>query len=251
MKSLILLIVALPSILFAKPEKITFFAADGLQVTSDLYRANSDMNTPMIVLFHQAQSSRGEYREIAPKLVAMGFNCLAVDQRSGKANGVINETNKAAKAAGKPTSYLDALPDLEAAIKQVKKAYATGPVIIWGSSYSSSLVLKMAGDQPDISSGVLAFSPGEYFSSAGRHYIKSSAAKIKVPVFITSAKSESASWKSIFNAIPAEGKVSFLPTGKGKHGSSALNVDVKSNKEYWAAVENFLAKWKPSKANAK
>lgn len=251
MKFIISLIIALSSVLSAKPEKITYLASDGLQVTADLYREHSDTETPMIILFHQARSSRGEYREIAPKLVAMGFNCLAVDQRSGKTNGVANETNKMAKAAGKPTNFLDALPDLEASIKQVNKSYATGPVIIWGSSYSSSLVLKMAGDQPDIASGVLAFSPGEYFSSEGRNYIKASAAKIKAPVFITSAKSESGSWKSIFDAIPADGKVSFLPKGKGKHGSSALNEDVKAHKEYWVAVESFLAQWKPSTTNAK
>ena len=37
-----------------------------------------------IVMFHQAGWSRGEYREIAPKLVAKGYRVLAVDQRAGR-----------------------------------------------------------------------------------------------------------------------------------------------------------------------
>ena len=48
-------------------------------------------NAPVLVLFHQAGWSRGEYREIAPKLNELGYICLAIDQRSGKGvNGVAN-----------------------------------------------------------------------------------------------------------------------------------------------------------------
>jgi len=146
--------------LSAQFEKITFSAADDLVVTADLYRPNPALATPMIVLFHQAGSSRGEYREIAPRLVSMGFNCLAVDQRSGRTrSGVDNET--AARVTGSVPTFVDAIPDLEAAIAKVKSDYASGDVIIWGSSYSSSLVLKLAAEQPNLASGVLSFSPGE------------------------------------------------------------------------------------------
>jgi predicted alpha/beta hydrolase len=86
-------LVFIGTILSAQAEKITFPAADGLEVTADLYRASEDLATPMIVLFHQAGFSRGEYLQIAPRLGGMGFNCLAVDQRSGKATaGVTDET---------------------------------------------------------------------------------------------------------------------------------------------------------------
>lgn len=247
MKLFILFLCALPTLLLAQFEKITFPAADGLQVTADLYRANQDLKTPMIVLFHQASFSRGAYREIAPRLVSMGFNCLAVDQRSGNsAQGVTNETNAAARAASKPTEFLDALPDLEAAIATAKESYATGPLIIWGSSYSSSLVLKLAGEQPELATAALAFSPGEYFSSQGRDFIQTAAAGIQIPVFITSAKNESSSWQAIFNAIPSPEKTSFLPESGGKHGSSTLNSDVAEHEQYWTAVESFLAPWKPA-----
>lgn len=245
LKTGLLLFSLLTSTLASQVEKITFSAADGLEVTADLYRPNKALTTPMIVLFHQARSSRGEYQEIAPRLVSMGFNCLAVDQRSGKTkNGVKNET--AARVTGATPTYIDAIPDLEAAIAKVKSDYASGPVIIWGSSYSASLVLKLAAEQPNLTSGVLSFSPGEYYKSHGSDYIKTAASTLKVPVFITSAKSEASVWKHIFDAIPAEKKTSFLPATGGVHGSSTLNAKVKENEAYWKAVSAFLKQWLPN-----
>lgn len=67
---------------------ITFPSKDGLTLTADLYIMH-DKSAPFIVLFHQARWSRGEYEEIAPRLNMMGFNCMAVDLRSGgQVNGV-------------------------------------------------------------------------------------------------------------------------------------------------------------------
>ena len=101
-------------------ETITFKASDGISVTADLYMAHK-ASAPFIILYHQAGYSRGEYRSIAPKLNEMGFNCLAVDQRSGdQVNGVINETHKEAVAMQLPTEYLDAIPDMEAAYLYAK-----------------------------------------------------------------------------------------------------------------------------------
>lgn len=91
----VVLVLALPAT--AKRKEVSFPSEDGLKVTADLYGLE-DSGAPMIVLFHQANWSRGEYREIAPKLNAMGFACLAVDQRSGReAEGVVNETAKRAR----------------------------------------------------------------------------------------------------------------------------------------------------------
>ena len=114
---LILLVVCLSPMLPAKAvETITFSSKDGLKVTADLYQTHPD-TAPFILLFHQAGWSRGEYLEIAPKLNKLGFNCLAVDQRSGnKVNNVPNETFRKAQQEMKPTQYLTAIPDMEAAI---------------------------------------------------------------------------------------------------------------------------------------
>jgi len=82
----------------AQGETITFPSKDGLTITADTYITNPDNKTPFIVLFHQAGWSRGEYNEIAPKLNKLGFNCMAVDQRSGgSVNGIQNETTALAQ----------------------------------------------------------------------------------------------------------------------------------------------------------
>ena len=225
---------------------IEFESLDKLKVTADLYAPHSDSKTPFIVLCHQAGWSRGEYREIAPKLNTMGFNCLAIDQRSGKGvNKVDNETTKRATAARKATNFTDAEQDMVAAIKFVRKNHAKGKVILWGSSYSSALALRIAGENPKLVDGVLAFAPGEYFVRFGQpaDWVTQSAKKIACPAFVTSAKNEFKNWSNIFAAIPGDAKVKFLPTTNGNHGSRALWAEKSDNSAYWAAVTPFLKKF--------
>ena len=72
-------------------EKVSFVAEDGLEITADLYEINP--SKPYILLFHQAGSSRGEYLQIANKILKFGYNCLAVDLRSGgEVNFIQNHT---------------------------------------------------------------------------------------------------------------------------------------------------------------
>jgi alpha-beta hydrolase superfamily lysophospholipase len=238
------LIFLVPFFLVFAQEKITFPSGDELRITADVYVIHEN-TAPFIVLFHRAGWSRGEYREIAPKLNELGFNCMAVDQRSGQeVNGVSNETVQRAEGAKKSTTYLDALQDVEAAINYSKEHYAKGKLIIWGSSYSASFVLKIAGDHPDWIDGVLAFAPGEYFSRFGKGdtFIRASAKHIEAPVFITSARGEKDKWWSIYETISAP-KEYFLPESGGVHGSEALWKSTKENKAYWAATEKFLKRF--------
>jgi len=218
-------------------KKIEFPSGDSLPVTADLYEI--DKSDKFIILFHQAGWSRGEYKEIAPKLNALGYNCLAVDLRSGKGvNNIKNETNSRANKEGKGTAFADAFQDVKASVEYVKKTFNTDKIVIWGSSYSSSLVLKYGGDYPDQTDAVLSFSPGEYFDE--KDFITSSASNIKVPVFITSAKSEKKNWSGIYDAIPSRKKQFFLPETKGNHGSRALWEKFSDNGSYWNAVKDFL-----------
>ncbi len=222
---------------------ITFPTTDNLTVTADLYWTG-DANAAFILLFHQADYSRGEYLEIAPKLNARGYNCLAIDQRSGGGvNDIINETYKAAKAAGLLTSYTDAYADLQSALSYVESTYAPKKLIVWGSSYSSSLSLILASEHPNEIAAVLAFSPGEYFKLDGKK-VADYAANITQPAFITSAKSEGKSWRGIADQIKSAGSVFFVPEGNGRHGSSALFEKTANSAEYWTAVEQFLASLK-------
>ena len=230
---------------------ITFKAPDGLDITADLSVTHA-LSAPFIILFHQAGWSRGEYREIMPKLNEMGFNCMAVDLRSGgDVNGVDNETHKRAVSAGKGTTYLDAYQDMQAALQFAHAHYAEGKLIAWGSSYSSALVLKLTGENGKIIDGVLAFSPGEYFTKLGQSgtFITDAARKIACPVFITSANGEQQNWQSIFDAIPSEKKQSFTPSTRGNHGSRALWAKFSDSKDYWQHVTAFLTTYflKPQK----
>jgi pimeloyl-ACP methyl ester carboxylesterase len=227
-------------------ERVTFRSPDKVPITADLYVSNP-ASAPFIILFHQAKYSRGEFGEIAPKLNGMGFNCIAVDLRSGgTVNGIRNETFNYADSLRMKTRYVDAYGDMRSAVSYVRSKYPSAKVILLGSSYSAALSLKLAGDFPKGISGVAAFSPGEYFSVYGwsRDIIKVSSTRIKCPVFITSSKTETDEWKAIYDAIPVATKTSFVPVASGKHGAKALWSNFPENTEYWKALKAFLNQFK-------
>lgn len=215
-------------------QTITFQSLDSLTITADHYHLK--MDAPVIVLCHQAGWSRGEYIEIAPKLNALGYNCVAIDQRSGGSiNGVMNQTSLAAKAESKPTSYNDSKQDVVAAVAWAKKTYGKN-VILWGSSYSSSLALIVAKEDANVEA-VMAFSPGEYLLPVN---VKTSIAGLNKRAFLTSSNAEQGQTKAIFDVITSTEKTHFVPKGPGEHGSRALWSDKQDNPEYWVAVEAFL-----------
>ena len=199
--------------------------------------------TPMLLLYHQARSSKAEYRTMVPRLKEMGYNCLAVDLSSGaECREVKNQTAKLATHGGREPSYLDAMPDILDSVIWARANHAQGKLLVWGSSYSASLALEAAAEHPDVIDGVLAFSPGEYFAALGKSatWIREEAAKVECPVFVTAARSEESDWKPIFEAIPSKVKTTFVPAGPGTHGARALWPESAGNEEYWTAVEAFL-----------
>lgn len=222
---------------------IKFQSEDGVTISADLYMIHPE-SAPFIVLFHQANWSRGEYNEIAPELNTLGYNCLSVDLRSGGAvNNVTNQTKLNAVKSMKSTQYVDALVDMRAAINYAKKNFASGKLIIWGSSYSSALALKLAADMDESVDAVIAFSPGEYFVAQGkpRDYITSNAGNINQHTFITSAKSEKGNWWGIYVSIASDNKSYYLPETVGNHGSRALWSQYSDSAGYWEALKSFLA----------
>jgi len=249
MKILIILF-CIPLLIFSNnSDKITFPSQDKINITAKEYIVNSGEN-PFIILFHQAGWSHGEYQEIAPKLNKLGYNCLAIDQRSGReVNGIKNQTYKMAKENDKSTTYIDAYVDMQATLDFVINKYKPKYLIIWGSSYSAALSLKLAADNSKKVDGVLSFSPGEYFSKFGKSkaFITESVKELYCPVFITSAKNEKEIWESIYEAIPSKDKTYFLPNTKGNHGSRALWEKFEDSKDYWKSVKSFLQKYFPAK----
>ena len=77
-------------------QPLTLRARDGVSISGLAYTAEHPK--AIILLFHQAESSKAEYATIAPRLVAAGFTALAIDQRSG---GSFYGPNDAAIRLGK------------------------------------------------------------------------------------------------------------------------------------------------------
>ena len=223
-------------------DAISFAASDRVQVFADYYSAGSKAK-PLILLFHQAGSNRGEYATIGPTLATLGFNALAIDQRSG--GNAWGRTNETVKRLGKSTDYDEALPDLEAALQWAKSSGHTGPILVWGSSYSAALVFLLAAKHRREIRAVLAFSPGEYLRGAAT--VRKAAALVSIPIFVTSAKDtkEIAVARSILDVSPSAEKTQFVPQIAGVHGSSTLREDQNpaGAEENWAAVKQFLARF--------
>jgi len=248
-KSLLFLLIIVSFLLSAPINTIKISAEDGLSVTADEY-LSEDKNAPFVLLFHRARWSRGEYRETAPLLNKLGFNCIAIDQRSGdRVNNVENETTRRAAEKKMDTHYLVAYKDMEAALAYVIEKYNPSKILIVGSSYSAALVFRMAAENQEHIDGVIAFSPGEYFSRLGESdkYISRFAEQVKCPVFVTSAANEKESWEGIYNAVPGLKKTSFLPEKGGYHGSEALWSSHPISGEYWQAVNKFIKEYKLNK----
>lgn len=219
-------------------KEISFLSLDSLEITADLYEAK-EFNGTYIILFHQANFSRGSYRVIAPRLTELGYHCLAVDQRSGhKARQVINKTCKRAIAANKKVKFKNAVQDMEAALLFAKNELKAEEILIWGSSYSASGVLYLGSKFKNDVSAILSFSPGEYYKINDRTFA-SYAGEIGCPVFFSSARSEKKDWERMYEQVKAE-KSYYLPTEKGFHGSKALWPEKEGNKACWEAVISFL-----------
>jgi len=152
------------------------------------------------------------------------------------------QPNRTANEVGKEVDYPAALPDLEAALEWAPHQGLPPRSIVWGSSYSAALVFLLAARHPDSVAAVMAFSPGEYLGDD--HAVKDAAAKVQVPVFITSAldSEEIATARAIAASVPGRNATQFVPTKGGVHGSSTLRADrnPKGAQENWDAVEKFL-----------
>lgn len=217
-------------------KRVVVPAADRVTLHAELH-GPGDPSRPVALLFHQARSNRSEYRTIAPKLVDMGFDALAIDQRSGAHKwGVANQT---VMARGRSAKYDEALPDLKGAVAWAKER-GYKKIVLWGSSYSAALVFKVAAEDPAISA-VVAFSPGEYLKKKGS--VAEAAAQVKVPVVIFAPAKEKAKAEAIAKAVP--GGAQLVVPEDAVHGSSMLILDKNPKAEaVWTDLRPLLEKLK-------
>ena len=170
------------------PEKITFPSGDGLTIHANLYHKSD--SAPVMLLCHQARFNKFEYVKSALTFMEMGFNCLAIDQRSGgPIVEAFNETTLEAEKAGKSTEFLDAEQDIVAAINYAANKYKQ-PVILLGSSYSSSLALFIGATNENVKA-VVSFSPGDYFKEDNPKYdLTKLLPSFSKPFWVPSSKEE-------------------------------------------------------------
>jgi len=221
----------------SESKKVEFHSLDSLMISANIYEISND--APVILLCHQARFNKFEYEGVAQRLNDLGFNCVAIDQRSGGPIGnIVNETTLRALEKNLPISYLDAEQDIQAAIDFVSDRYDKS-IILWGSSYSSTLALYMAAENENVSA-VVSFSPGNYFSEQ-KGSLDDKLVGFEKPMFITSSKQEIKYIDEVLGKMTlVENQVHFKPIGPGHHGSRALWYTQPGGEEYWVAIEEFL-----------
>lgn len=230
------LVIVLSSFNTIRKKTVTFSSADELLLTADEYIIEQD--NPYILLFHQQQSSRGEYATIARKLCKMDYNCLAVDLRNGGSdNNVSNETFKRCRESRCATGTTDIENDMLAAINYAYEKTKL-PVILFGSGANGSLCLKMAKENDNVRA-VIALSPGEYFLPEIN--IRDTISDLRKPVFVSSSLSEFPYVAEIVSGVPEGYLNAFEPKmGEGDRGTLSLSVDTENHSEYWLALLLFF-----------
>ena len=220
----------LPALAFAA-EPVILHSRDAVAIYGTLSRAHAH-NDKVLLLFHQARASRHEYDSLIVGFNKLGYDTLAIDQRSG--GDLFGGHNQTVQALGKSADYLDAAPDLDAALAWAREQHY-GKIVAVGSSYSSALVILLAAKHPPGLTAIASFSPGEYFDD--KNMMKNAAAKVSVPFYITTDPDESGSVTEVLSKAHGNNIEHYLPKN-GVHGASTL-VEARDAKGYAANLKNF------------
>jgi dienelactone hydrolase len=221
----------------AASKEVSFEAVDRGVVYADWYRRAKERSRLLFLMFHQAGSNAAEYATIAPRVVDLGFDCLAVDTRSGGQK--FQRNNRTVMARGGSASFNRAYTDMQAALRWAIDGQGYDGVVAWGSSYTAALVFELAAEHDEVRA-VISFSPGEHLGEG--EPVRRFASRVHVPVFVASAPGvEVREAARIVEPVPAGLVTQFIPKS-GVHGSSALRADVnpQSRADYWRSLEAFV-----------
>ena len=217
-------------------------ASDGVTIHGESYFGDLPVDAPLVLLFHQGGSNgRGEYAALAPWLNAAGFRAIAWDQRSG--GDLYGETNRTVSglAAGAEPGFCDAYPDLQAALDYTTARGLATRVVVWGSSYSGALVFRLAAENPERVSGVIAFSPasgGPMVDCRARDWVDAISAPMAV--FRPRSEMDRASSTEQRDVLTNSG-VEFHVVEEGVHGSSML-LDTRTDADM-SGARRVVADW--------
>lgn len=227
-----LILLCLPALALAG-EPLTLHTSDGVAVYGTLSQAQPHGRS-IALLFHQAHANRHEYDSVVPALQKLGFDTLAIDQRSG--GDLFDGHNETVAKLGSSADYVAALPDLEAALAWARAQHYARIVAV-GSSYSSSLVIVLAAKHPQGLSAIASFSPGEYFDD--KNQIKQAAAKVTLPFYITTDPNEASDVAEVLRDAHGANIVHYQPK-IGVHGASTL-VATRNPNGWQANLASFTA----------
>jgi len=217
---------------------VTMTAADGTAVYGETYFGELGPDAPIIALFHQAGGDgRGEYGPLINWFNENGFRVIAWDQRSG--DGLFGGENRTAAAFEEDPGYCAAYPDMQAALNYTVKAADGAPVAAWGSSYSAGLSFRLAAENGDKLTAVVAASPaasGPMEPCKLDDYLD----KVTVPVLALRPRNEMEATAGQAEMLKAAG-VDFYVIENGVHGSSGL-VDGRTEHDM-SADRAFVAAW--------
>jgi dienelactone hydrolase len=217
-------------------EAVHFFSADSVKIRGDLYL--KDSNLPFIILCPPDGSNHSDFSDIAPRLMNLNYNCLAIDIRSGGNPGYgQHETAVTQSHFNYKSGALDALDDIRAAIRYTRN-FNSKPVVLLGSCNSASLCLLESVDDPLVKA-VVALSPGEYFEPFKT--VSQETAQLTAPVFVSATGKDFPYLQKMFSAAPA-GKVTLFKPEKsqGTQGTGALSPANPGSSEYWFALLMFF-----------
>ena len=213
------------------PKTITTQTIDGVIIYGERYYGDLDAAAQLVLLFHQGGSNgRAEYAPLTNWLNDAGYRAIVWDQRNG--GDLYGESNRTADSlpAGSNPGYCDAYPDLQAALDFVMSHGEAEEAIVWGSSYSGALVFRLAAENRDKVSGVLAFSPasgGPMVSCRARQW----ANDVRMPAIVFKPASEMTRESAEEQRQILEGAgVTFRIVEHGIHGSSLL-VDARTEND--------------------
>lgn len=233
---------ASPALSQSSSEDVELRTDDGVVLHGDYVSAGND-SRPLILLFHQGGASvRAEYRNIAPRLAELGYDMLGFDLRRG--GDLFDGHNRTLAALGdQEFTFCDAYADVQAALSYATHRFSGRTLIAWGSSFSASLVVRLAADHPEALTGVLAFSPasgGPMGDCSANPY----AEQVAVPLMVLRPESEAAreSVAEQLQTFENAGHRTYV-SRPGEHGSSMLDagrvgVDTEAT---WDEVIDFLA----------